>query len=386
MNEELKKRSLSEMLERLRVVDLKQLLADLSLKMRSGVKKAVMVKSIEKWLVENPAELIDHMLTYELRMYNDIVNHPEKRTRIPFALKQYPIEDITFTSDGEMIHYLAPELEPKLAPLFAAAIEEREKSGEEAVENRIVGLLNLRGTVDFLKLITFINSMESDPDKQDAIFRRFKRFIVSDGEERLVAVSPFAPFEFNPFNEYQVDSDTEPKEFSDKEIAEASTMPYPRIGGRAYDKLEKKLLSFGQSESEVRDYILERWLHKQRNTMNPVDGLHDFNFNSYKQVEELMPILTEYVNDVPFWKFKGWSSNEIAARMPKPKPGQMPHISIGSNMRAMGIESFEQLMEMARNGEEFPTQPFQTSAKVGRNDPCPCGSGKKYKHCCGRNR
>lgn len=25
------------------------------------------------------------------------------------------------------------------------------------------------------------------------------------------------------------------------------------------------------------------------------------------------------------------------------------------------------------------------SAKVGRNDPCPCGSGKKYKRCCGRN-
>jgi len=23
--------------------------------------------------------------------------------------------------------------------------------------------------------------------------------------------------------------------------------------------------------------------------------------------------------------------------------------------------------------------------KVGRNDPCPCGSGRKYKSCCGRN-
>ena len=22
--------------------------------------------------------------------------------------------------------------------------------------------------------------------------------------------------------------------------------------------------------------------------------------------------------------------------------------------------------------------------KIGRNDPCPCGSGKKYKNCCGR--
>ena len=28
--------------------------------------------------------------------------------------------------------------------------------------------------------------------------------------------------------------------------------------------------------------------------------------------------------------------------------------------------------------------PFQRGApKVGRNDPCPCGSGKKYKKCCG---
>jgi preprotein translocase subunit SecA len=23
--------------------------------------------------------------------------------------------------------------------------------------------------------------------------------------------------------------------------------------------------------------------------------------------------------------------------------------------------------------------------KIGRNDPCPCGSGLKYKHCCGKN-
>jgi SEC-C motif-containing protein len=28
--------------------------------------------------------------------------------------------------------------------------------------------------------------------------------------------------------------------------------------------------------------------------------------------------------------------------------------------------------------------PIKAAPKVGRNDPCPCGSGKKYKHCCGR--
>lgn len=30
------------------------------------------------------------------------------------------------------------------------------------------------------------------------------------------------------------------------------------------------------------------------------------------------------------------------------------------------------------------TSPVVTSKKVGRNEPCPCGSGKKYKHCCGK--
>ncbi len=28
-------------------------------------------------------------------------------------------------------------------------------------------------------------------------------------------------------------------------------------------------------------------------------------------------------------------------------------------------------------------QPVLKGPKVGRNDPCPCGSGKKYKKCCG---
>ena len=32
-----------------------------------------------------------------------------------------------------------------------------------------------------------------------------------------------------------------------------------------------------------------------------------------------------------------------------------------------------------------PKAPKRTNKKVGRNDPCPCGSGKKFKECCGRN-
>jgi SWIM/SEC-C metal-binding protein len=30
-----------------------------------------------------------------------------------------------------------------------------------------------------------------------------------------------------------------------------------------------------------------------------------------------------------------------------------------------------------------PPTPLRNPVKVGRNDPCPCGSGRKYKKCCG---
>ncbi len=37
----------------------------------------------------------------------------------------------------------------------------------------------------------------------------------------------------------------------------------------------------------------------------------------------------------------------------------------------------------SEDGEELLDEPVTAPEKVGRNDPCPCGSGKKYKKCCG---
>ena len=36
------------------------------------------------------------------------------------------------------------------------------------------------------------------------------------------------------------------------------------------------------------------------------------------------------------------------------------------------------------DGDVVPQTIVRAAPKVGRNEPCPCGSGKKYKHCCGR--
>jgi SEC-C motif-containing protein len=37
------------------------------------------------------------------------------------------------------------------------------------------------------------------------------------------------------------------------------------------------------------------------------------------------------------------------------------------------------------DGKVIPHTVVRATPKVGRNEPCPCGSGKKYKHCCGKS-
>ena len=59
-------------------------------------------------------------------------------------------------------------------------------------------------------------------------------------------------------------------------------------------------------------------------------------------------------------------------RVHPPKPNRLTEL--GARLRgaaAVGASDFE------------PALPFVRDEKVGRNDPCPCGSGKKFKKCCG---
>jgi preprotein translocase subunit SecA len=51
-----------------------------------------------------------------------------------------------------------------------------------------------------------------------------------------------------------------------------------------------------------------------------------------------------------------------------------------------GFSTADQEAAMAKQGAAAARgEPIRRSEpKVGRNDPCPCGSGKKYKHCHGK--
>ena len=47
---------------------------------------------------------------------------------------------------------------------------------------------------------------------------------------------------------------------------------------------------------------------------------------------------------------------------------------------------FDEETRKALYKEQKASTTIVKEEKIGRNDPCPCGSGKKYKKCCGRNK
>ncbi len=53
------------------------------------------------------------------------------------------------------------------------------------------------------------------------------------------------------------------------------------------------------------------------------------------------------------------------------------------------LPQWDALLSEEKRKELYKSQKKSTTVvkekKVGRNDPCPCGSGKKYKFCCGKN-
>ena len=55
-----------------------------------------------------------------------------------------------------------------------------------------------------------------------------------------------------------------------------------------------------------------------------------------------------------------------------------------TSREALPGENAQRQAASAHQGERQPVMPVKAAPKIGRNDPCPCGSGKKYKNCHGK--
>jgi len=138
----------------------------------------------------------------------------------------------------------------------------------------------------------------------------------------------------------------------------------------------------------VLSVIDEKWKEHLREMDDLKEGIH---LRAYGQKDPLLEYKGEAYNlfialldtirdeTVSFcFKFFPQNTNEVQER----RRVHQRMTTIKDDVGNMGLSSNRSNDEGAKRGAQ---QPVRVEQKVGRNDPCPCGSGKKYKHCHGKN-
>ena len=109
----------------------------------------------------------------------------------------------------------------------------------------------------------------------------------------------------------------------------------------------------------------------QNATYEQKDPVVVYKLESYNLFSEMLEALNKDVLSFLFRSFVPLRDREEAPRKAMRRSTDM------SQMRT-------QHNDLSTNGEQKANSPIKVDKKVGRNDPCPCGSGKKYKNCHGK--
>ena len=143
-------------------------------------------------------------------------------------------------------------------------------------------------------------------------------------------------------------------------------------GRKLYELKEKMIESAGMDMRDLERYVVlnmidRHWVDHLRSLDELRDGI---GMQSYAQKDPLVVYTKEshlMFQDM-FLRFKEESLRFIfAAKVVK---------------RQESV--YDSAMTTTHGGAIGKKKPVVKKKKIGRNDPCPCGSGKKYKHCCGR--
>ena len=117
-------------------------------------------------------------------------------------------------------------------------------------------------------------------------------------------------------------------------------------------------------------------------------------FYSLEEANAFLQYVTSFCNSINLRERRGWSPEKLFKKQYPHGLTSMPTIVPGSAHATQMMKQMEpKLREMGADVDYSSIDTFATIGqygerrimKVGRNDPCPCGSGKKYKQCHGRN-
>jgi preprotein translocase subunit SecA len=110
------------------------------------------------------------------------------------------------------------------------------------------------------------------------------------------------------------------------------------------------------------------------------DPVIEYKKEAFKAFEEMLARIDEEVAGM-IYKMKPVTE---PTRMPQAQMVAAKQSAVGMGVRAGAPEGYTGPMaEAAERGESKP-KPIRVTKTPGRNDPCPCGSGKKYKQCHGK--
>ena len=179
-----------------------------------------------------------------------------------------------------------------------------------------------------------------------------------------------------------------------------------RIGYEASSSAYKKLESFFTkklkfSYEQAVTWCLQVWAnsYEGESPSKIINKMTEANIEfEEKMINELLELLVAAHNNTRMKENRGYKPSEMARKMPIDK---MPTIVPASSKAATILkDAVPQLQAMGvpvdLNGNTdviqttmFPKgmneEPIRVEKKIYPNDPCPCGSGKKYKKCCGKN-
>lgn len=149
------------------------------------------------------------------------------------------------------------------------------------------------------------------------------------------------------------------------EIMDYATHHYP-ASAPSYQRLHdffKSRLHLSEKKNEELCSSIYYFIASGCNPSDIFNLLEDYGvvISSEKDMNRFMPVLIDVNNSTRMFDFSGHTPEEMYALHP-----MQPDILFPAE-------------NPANHTTIISSQP-----KVGRNDPCPCGSGKKYKKCCGR--
>ena len=107
------------------------------------------------------------------------------------------------------------------------------------------------------------------------------------------------------------------------------------------------------------------------------DPLLVYKFESFELFKQM---ITKVNKEIISFLFKGSLPNDNQTQVQQERPNQKPQQQLKTGRTEVGASG-----EAGEARQERPkAQPVHVEQKIGRNEPCPCGSGKKYKNCHGK--